>query len=87
MLQAADQPLEWLRLSALRDYLHWEFADLVGGGVEEPPEEVAWGEEPTEIVPPAPKKKDAPTFNFERVLDDLVLLTFLVRPCFNFVAV
>ncbi|KAK9862054.1 hypothetical protein WJX84_007140, partial [Apatococcus fuscideae] len=76
-LHAADQPLEWLRLSALRDYLHWEFADLVGGGVEEPPEEVAWGEEPTEIVPPAPKQKDAPVFNFERVLDDLVLLTFL----------
>ena len=80
VLQAADQPLEWLRLSALRDYLHWEFADLVGGGVEELPEEAAWGEEPTEIVPPASKKKDAPVFNFERVLDDLVLLTFLVRP-------
>lgn len=48
--------------------------------MEELPEEAAWGEEPTEIVPPAPKKKDAPVFNFERVLDDLVLLTFLVRP-------
>ena len=80
-MQAADQPLEWLRLSALRDYLHWEFADLVGGGLEEPQEEAAWGEEPTEITPPPPSHgdKDTPTFNFERVLDDLVLLTFLVQ--------
>lgn len=77
-MQAADQPLEWLRLSALRDYLHWEFADLVGGGVEEPPEELEWGQEPSEIAPPPPKSKDTPVFNFERCLDDLVLLTFLV---------
>lgn len=93
--QGKHQPLQFLDISTLREYLRFEFQDLVGPPPEPPeelpaPEADEWSahqQDPdshlwSQTTPP-PGLGPRPSmpsgdFDFERVLQDFVLLTFLV---------
>ena len=93
--QGKHQPLQFLDISTLREYLRFEFQDLVGAPPE-PPEELpaaeadewsAHQQDPdshlwSQTIPPpglgAQSSMPTGDFDFERVLQDFVLLTFLV---------
>lgn len=97
--QGKHQPLHFLEISTLREYLRFEFQDLVGPAPEPPDEPPAspadeWSARPQDPDSHlwndasqngfGPSSASMPNnisgdFDFERVLQDFILLTFLVR--------
>ena len=103
VVQAKHQPLQFLNVSTLREYLRYEFQDLVGaacnppsvllssaadpwhqqkqnseeGQPEQADEEAEEAEDTSAPVAYIPEMSNG-QFDFERVLQDFVLLTFLV---------
>ena len=102
-VQAKHQPLQFLNVSTLREYLRYEFQDLVGTACNPPSALLSsaahpWHQQKQEAVEEQPEQADEEAeeaedisahvayipecsngqFDFERVLQDFVLLTFLV---------
>ena len=105
-VQAKHQPLQFLNVSTLREYLRFEFQDLLGPATGKPsaspssangpwhqqmqdidgdnlePAEHGMADDASadedEVPSPYVPEVTAGQFDFERVLQDFVLLTFLV---------
>ena len=99
-VQAKHQPLQFLNVSTLREYLRYEFGDLVVPACNPPNATLSnpWNQQKQKVDQGQPEQaeqdgdaeaaEEAPVaytpemsngqFDFERVLQDFVLLTFLV---------
>lgn len=82
-----QQPLEYLDISVLRQFLRHEFAELLEPKTAHPDVEThaagmhMEGHQDDAYLQGDTAVDAAPTaFDFERLLEDFVLLTFLVRP-------
>ncbi|KAK9824293.1 hypothetical protein WJX72_009218 [[Myrmecia] bisecta] len=79
---AAQQPLHYLRVSVLREYLKWEFADLIGLPPQGNPNAYLSEQEPDgaegEDGGAGGQDQGGKKFEFERMAEDFVLLTFMV---------
>lgn len=82
-----QQPLEYLHISVLRQFLRHEFAELLEPKAAYPDVEMPAAGMPVEEDQEGPDIHSAAAadaaltaFDFERLLEDFVLLTFLVSP-------
>ena len=102
--QGKHQPLQFLEISTLREYLRFDFQDLVGPAPDPPeaapapqpdewsargqdPDSHLWGDDAAQNgfgnsgFSASTPSRPTGDFDFERVLQDFVLLTSLVRLC------